>query len=534
MMQTLFECFFGKNIRQETGRYLRELADAQAVASRKKAEELLRKLNASNGPNIVVGTTPWGQQVAVPLAEIVKAFAIIGGATGSGKSSVGLLLIEAILRALIEQNGIKYGIGVLDAKGDLFRGVLFLITELERTNPRAAEQLRKRIAMLDFGLPDPVTSYNFSACWPGTDPDVFAAKRADLIMDLLPGPDKLSLGASGVLKKIILLHSASNEPITKIADVVEDEQFRTKLVARCRNPLLTAYFTRQFPHVPKATLGAILRRTDALFACEGVRLALGGDSAPDFRRLQDDGKIVLINCCGKGIPRSVRRFLQALVYLDLTSAIFDRQCPDVDFLWLCDEAQTFFATEQLREATSEVACTARTWHTHFIWFTQNFSTAVQDPRILKILHTNVGWSLSLRGDPADNAFLKAALPVTGRRLRPQEHPFTERSFYSEAEERAIVFEEIACLPKRSAYFWLKNRAAAALRIETAHISIPEGKQLERAICAIRSDPSVGMRLSRKEYDRLVEKRDAEWAEGPGDLGARLKQAYQETRGQAQM
>lgn len=534
MIDIVLDWIFGKRIQQETGRYLKELAAARTGPFRQQTDHLLRSLKHSDGGTVVIGTAPWGQEVALPLADILEAFALVGGATGSGKSHFGLLLFEKLLQAYLDRRRM-FSIGALDGKGDFFKGSLFLISKLERTHPALAQQLRDQLVLIDFTSRSLVTPYNLMARWPNTDPEIFAAKRADLIMDLLPGPDKLSLGASGVLRKLILLHSASNEPITKIADVVEDERLRAKLLARCRNPLLTAYFSRHFPRVPKASISAILRRMDALFACEGVRLAFDADSAPpDLARLQDEGKIVLINFFDQSIPRSVCRFLQALVFLDLTSAIFARQCPEVDYLWLCDEAQNFLATEQLREATSDIARTARTWHTRFIWFTQNVSTAVQDPRVLKILHTNIGWSLSLRGDPADCTFLKAALPVTGRRPRPQAHPFEQRSFYSEAEERTILFQEIASLPNRRAYLWLKCHGAQAIPITTADIFIPDGKQLEQAIAAIRDDPSVGMRLSRNEYERRIAERDPEGDEQPGDLGVRLRRTYQETRGQGEM
>ncbi len=535
-MRLIFEGLYGRRIRRESGKYLRELATSQVAASRRNADELVRSLKANSDQTVAIGTTPWGHKVQVPLAEIVKAFGLVGGATESGKSSVGLLLVQAILKVLTERQDKKYGLGILDAKGDLFRGALFLFSELERTHPQAAQELRERMCIINFapGHGEPLSPYNVLARWPGIPADVFAAQRGDLFLGLLPGPDKLNLGASGVLKRMNWLLTESSEPITRIVDVVEDERFRTRLLARCRNPLLTAYFARQYPRVPKATFGAILRRLDALVSCESVQRVLSGDSAPDFRRLQDEGKIVLINCSGQGVPQSVRRFLQSLVFLDLTSAVFARQETDVDFVWFCDEAQQFLATEQLREATSEIACTARTWHTHFAWFTQNVSTAVQDPRVLKILHTNIGWSLTLRSDPADCVHLKAALPLTGRRPRPQSHPFAEHSFYSEAEERAIIFEEIASLPNRSAYLWLKKRAAQALPIRTADMRIPESKELRRVIADTLNNPAIGMRLSYSEYDRRIAEREAQWdcegSEPGGDLAGRLKRAYQENRG----
>ncbi len=151
--------------------------------------------------------------------------------------------------------------------------------------------------------------------------------------------------------------------------------------------------------------------------------------------------------------------------------------------------------------------------------------------MLKTVYTNIKWSFSMRGEPGDCAFLKSVLPLTGRKLRPQASPFQEKSFYSLAEERGTALEEIAHLPDRVGYLWLKARAGEAIKIRTQELAIPQGRTLEEAIAPIRRDPTIGTRFSRKEYERLIAERDRKWtAEEQGDLGATLRKAYQRARG----
>ena len=151
--------------------------------------------------------------------------------------------------------------------------------------------------------------------------------------------------------------------------------------------------------------------------------------------------------------------------------------------------------------------------------------------MLKTVYTNIKWSFSMRGEPGDCAFLKSVLPVTGRKLRPQGSPFQEKSFYSLTEERGTALEEIAHLPDRVGYLWLKARAGEAIKIKTQELAIPQGRKLDEAIAPIRRDPTIGMRFSRKEYERLIAERDRKWtAEQEGDLGATLRKAYQRARG----
>jgi hypothetical protein len=132
-------------------------------------------------------------------------------------------------------------------------------------------------------------------------------------MDLLEGGDKLSLGGVGVLQKLFLLLAEFRLPITVASDVIRNQALRAKLLRQSKNRQVVQFFAQQFDAVPKPTLGAIERRLLSLLASETVRLALNGNAAPDLRRAQDEGRIVLINCFGENIARSVRRLLQGKI-----------------------------------------------------------------------------------------------------------------------------------------------------------------------------------------------------------------------------
>src|SRR5207249_1100331 len=279
------------------------------------------------------------------------------------------------------------------------------------------------------------------------------------------------------------------------------------------------------------TVAALARRMEALFASEGVRLSLAGPTAPSFAAFQDDNRIVLINCFGENIARSVRRLLQAMLVADIGQSVFARKRKDRPFLWLCDEAQNFFLTAKLRDSMNDILTMARSMGTHLMYLTQNIATAVQDPRVLRSLFTNIKWGFVGRGEPGE--FLKPALPVTGRRVRPQANPFQEQEFYPIAEERALALEEISALPDRVGYLWLKARSPEAIKIKTQELTVPQGRDLELATLPIRRDPSIGMRFARQEYERLMGERDRQWAAGEeGDLGASLEQTYRRARGAA--
>ena len=311
-----------------------------------------------------------------------------------------------------------------------------------------------------------------------------------------------------------------------------NDRFRKKLAAETRNPDLRAAFERHFTTESRSTLAALRVRMETLVASEGVRLALSGRTAPDFRRLQDEGKIVLVNCAGAAITRGVRMLLQGLVLSDIRQAVFTRPTePRVRYLWFADEAQNFFRSSQQVEDLADLLTMARSFGSFFSLICQNLTTAVSDTRTLEILYTNIRWSMSFRGAPHDAQFLRPALPVTGRRRRPDQHPFREPTLYSPEEERTVLMDGIASLPDFVGYLWLKSRSREALRITTRLPEIPRGHEYEAAVSRLRDLPELGGRLSRAEYERLIEERDRAWREKsePLNLEERFKETYAKER-----
>jgi hypothetical protein len=139
----------------------------------------------------------------MPVVEFVRSHSLVSGASGSGKTTFVLDKQKALLESPL-------GFGIIDPKADLVNGCLYLIgrrlAELERTEAR---DLRRRIVFLDFSSRDPISPYNIFARWPGADPDFFAGSRTDLLLELLPGADGVSLGASALLRRAILLFPSS-------------------------------------------------------------------------------------------------------------------------------------------------------------------------------------------------------------------------------------------------------------------------------------------------------------------------------------
>jgi hypothetical protein len=531
MIQWILEWLFGKELQQHTRRHLKEIAGATTRASREQTSTFLKKMTAVSGDQIALGKTDWGELVSVACADVLASFAHVGGGTGTGKTVFALLILWVLIRW-----SKPVSIIIADPKGDLFSGMLFLLAErlaeLGKTDSAAARELRRRIVILDFATSDPASSYNLNIRWRDADPDFFAASRTELLLSLLPGDDKPSLGGSGLLRRSILLLSEFSLPITCLEALLFDDDFRERLVARSQETETKAYFENQWSKIPSQTIAALGRRFEALFGSESVRRTLSGPTCPDLRAAQDEGKLLLVRCAGRNISPGVRKLLLGLVMSDLCHSVLARKRRETPALWVCDEAQYCFQTPALRDDLAEVLMTARAFGTAAVFLTQNLSTAVQDSRILSILHTNTRWSFSMRSEPRDCAFLEHALPITGRRQKASANPYETPGLMTANEERAELLSEIAALPDRVGYLWFKNRSREAVRITSESLELPPHDALEQAIQPLLRDPSFGARLSRKEYERKIAERTRESSSGESrDLAESLADTYRRKRGQ---
>ena len=134
-MKWIFHWLFGKRLKEETERHVKELAVAPIQASRNNATALLRQLAAGPGPKVKLGETLWGEPVVVPVREMLNAHGLVTGGTGSGKTRFALIVLKTLIDQLPQNK--KLGFGFIDPKGELYDGVLYLLMQrlayLERT-----------------------------------------------------------------------------------------------------------------------------------------------------------------------------------------------------------------------------------------------------------------------------------------------------------------------------------------------------------------------------------------------------------------
>jgi hypothetical protein len=483
-----------KRVKKATAEYLDTLRHAQHQDVEAQVLERLRALPQ----RVALGQTPNHRSVELPL-DLLTNFSVTTGSQGSGKTMFVLLLISAMLR-------MRRPFGLVDAKGDLFDRALYLISKF----PAVWE----RVVIVDFSNRDVVSPYNLLVPQ-GDDLDYFLTRRLETLKELLPAREKLSLRGTSLLKQVIALLAELRLPVTLIEKVLTDARLRAKLLRGCQSPETKYYFHKIFSTESQATIGAIRARISALFASESLRLSLGGASAPDFRRLQDEGKIVLVNCAGPRITRGVRLFLLALALSDIRQSIFARVARN-PYLWFMDEAQNLFKTPSQQEDVAEVLNTGRSFGTFFHFITQHLETAISQREILDVLYQNLIWSFTLRSNPKDCSFLQTVLPVSGRRLKAS-RPFQDPEFLTREEERRFLFERIANLPDRAGYLFLKAHTPEAILLNTNTIDI--GDDFEDVVCEMKETAEFGGRVRRPREAEKEAREDA------GDVFTRMEEDF---------
>ena len=74
---------------------------------------------------VYFGRTPWGEDVRVPLMDLVRAVGLVTGGMGAGKTMASLLMLERLVRLLPQSRTLAFG--VIDPKGELFDRALWLL-----------------------------------------------------------------------------------------------------------------------------------------------------------------------------------------------------------------------------------------------------------------------------------------------------------------------------------------------------------------------------------------------------------------------
>jgi hypothetical protein len=521
----LIQRLFRKKIKRETRSTLQDLASNVQRQRDAITKELIKLGEGANAP-IQLGTTEWGQSVALRPNDFAS-HALIGGASGSGKSFLVLNFICQILKQFCASKTMTFAI--LDPKRELFeRAIEYVYAFLYRLEPTERERFKKKIVIIDFADTESITPYNILARQIHLADEIMFANRLDTIGEQFSGLSDMSVRMRLILKYFLLLMTEFNLPLPFFERLCADPMLLQVLVSRSANLQVRDYFLHRFDDESKATLLAVRQRIDSLLMSESVRLSLSATTAPDFTTLQDQGAIILITTAGRNISRGVSQMLQSLLLSDIKQSVFRRANPQQKILWFIDEAQEVYKSSVNKEHMVDLLTMARSFGSYFALVTQTLTSAIRDADVLNSIITNVRWAVMLRSTLRDAELIAPGIALTGRLAKPSHSPFEPVKYLTESEELKLWLKEMTKLPDRTAYCWLKAYTDKAVKIMTPRVPAPH----EIAGCSqnefdkFLQSEQIGQGASKSEAIAAIEKRHqhlGELFESPSRLASSTNQ-----------
>jgi hypothetical protein len=284
----------------------------------------------------VLGTdSQTGAAVTLSLEELLMGLYGIG-APGTGKSTLDLNMIIDF---------IKHGIGLclIEPHGDLTKNVIAAMPE---------ERL-KDVIYLD--ITDSASSFglNFFECPAGADVTE-VAKVASFVMHVFEkvwqvGPETPRLAQA--LRNITRLLIESGMSFSEIPLLLWEDGVREKLVRCVRNTQTKLFWSQYNKKVPRdrdELIASTINKCDAYLNEPLIaRIVSQAASTIDFRRIMDEGKILLVNLSPQ--LEEASRLIGAVLIGRLLMAAFSRVDTPQDqrrpFLLYADEYQRFATSD---------------------------------------------------------------------------------------------------------------------------------------------------------------------------------------------
>jgi hypothetical protein len=253
------------------------------------------------------------RRVALRADEATR-HAFVSGASGSGKSSIILAVVLALVRRTLAK------VVVVDPKGELADHLLdVFLPVLAAQDPG----LRARILVVEPFSPSTTTPLNLLRPWTGVEPNAQAHLVARLLAEEFEdvGPRMLALIASCVRAA---MHVNGN--LLDVAEMVRSEGYAEAIALHVDDSELRRFLVDELPSEPEATKAALLSRLRQLLAVPAVRRSLCARTCLAGSDLLETGVTVVKLDAPHG-SHAAARVLAGLVGELLATAILSRPMP---------------------------------------------------------------------------------------------------------------------------------------------------------------------------------------------------------------
>ncbi|MCF7889862.1 type IV secretory system conjugative DNA transfer family protein [Candidatus Bipolaricaulota bacterium] len=438
-------------------------------------------------------------------AEAREVHSVTTGASGVGKSH---LLMHRIMTAIERDEGV----GVIDAKGDLYTYLLKAIYDKIRNGKKLANKLV---------LFDPTASR-----LPGFNP--IEVKSSDpeehyqTALSILQvfkdiwGETFYGPRLADILKNSILLLQEHDEAITMIPRLLTDEDYRRYMVSSLQNRQTKEFWEHRFENLPEREKRTWVESTlnkVSEFLSPNVRNIVGHrKSSIDLRDIIDNGKILLVNL-PKGKLGQNSYLLGALLVARLNRAAISRcSLPEEKrrlFHLFIDEAQSI-CTENTRTILSESRSSGLSIHVA----SQDLAGFSRDLRSSILANCKLIFSFRVSREDAD-VLGKVLSCASGEEVKFQlredllGQPESNPIYRSITEEHERMANRLVNLAPRELYFKVRgnSREPSLLRtIDTPEYNVDQ-KILEKFTLNVMKPYTKDKQVIEKEMENHLDEVD---------------------------
>ena len=251
-----------------------------------------------------------------------------------------------------------------------------------------------------------------------------------------------------------------NLPLPVLTDWLRSPEVFARAAASSSDPIVRAYALHELPRENRSSLDALRARLDLLFHLPEVRDALSAPRCLSFDDCLESGVTILDFGSPPGGAEDAMKFIAGPVAGRLGRAILSRQVSDntPPAVVVFEEFQQLLGSYQV-EMFKRLLALCR-FKKVCLWFSnqQPAQIAEADRTLLRILRTNLGAECIFRSSVEDARTLSEGLST-----RSADETLTQA--------RSRVIEEIATLPKRSFFFWLRDSTFGPQRLQSPRVNI---------------------------------------------------------------
>lgn len=402
----------------------------------------------------------------------------VSGATGTGKS----YLIAALLFQLITR---RVPVVLVDMKSEL--ADLLLQVVVPAVVARGQKDLLDRVRVVRPFESGRVPLLRLSEPEPRVSPQVQSMNIAQSLSeavghDLGPRMLRALLPTAGLAVE-------RNLPLPVLIEWLRSPEMFAREAAGSADPSIRAYALHELPRENRSSLDALRARLDLLFHLPEIREALSAPRCLSFDESLASGVTILDFGSPPGGAEAAMKFIAGPVAGRLGRAILSREIREdtPPTLVIFEEVQELLGFHQIEMFKRLLAlCRFKLVN---LWFSNQLPAQIADVdrALLRILRTNLGAECIFRSSTEDARELTKGLST-----RSRDETLTQA--------RSRMVEEIATLPRRAFFLWLRDTSFGPQRLQSPRLDVDA---LKRSAADLSPEERERIRLGSASIARVV-------------------------------